>query len=69
MQKHWKSKSTKQSNNKYDFPIKTETAIFENNVILFTGGKKYNSVVINSENLANTFKQVFMQIWEGGEVI
>ncbi len=52
-----------------DFPIKTETAIFQNYVIQFTGGKKYNSIVVESPNMANTFKQVFTQIWADGEIL
>jgi hypothetical protein len=52
-----------------NFPVKTETAIFQNYVIQFTGGKKYNSIVIESPNMANTFKQIFGQLWEDGEIV
>lgn len=51
------------------FPMETETAIFKDTINIFTGGKKYNTMVIQSKYLANTFKQIFTQIWEDGEII
>ena len=52
-----------------EFPVKTEQAIFGNNIAMFTGGNKYSTILIDSENMANTFKQVFYQIWKDGEEV
>ncbi|MDA8596980.1 hypothetical protein N9L26_01445 [Candidatus Pacebacteria bacterium] len=44
-------------------PVVTEEAIVDNIVVIFTGGQKYNSLVIHSMNLANAQREMFERLW------
>lgn len=48
------------------FPVHTEQAVTHDTTILFTGGKKFSSIVIRSKNMADTFRTTFLQLWELG---
>ncbi|MEM9337019.1 MAG: helix-turn-helix domain-containing protein [Patescibacteria group bacterium] len=48
-------------------PVVTEEAIVDDIVVLFTGGQKYNSLVIHSRNLADTQREFFERLWSQAE--
>lgn len=45
------------------YPVVTEEAIVDDIVVLFTGGQKFNSLVIRSQNLADTQRELFERLW------